>query len=58
MVNDYFIENAQHWVHEYHLDGLRLDATHALSRRQAAALPRTARRSASGLGGSRSAHPS
>ncbi len=25
-----FIENAQHWVHEYHLDGLRLDATHAI----------------------------
>jgi maltooligosyltrehalose trehalohydrolase len=25
-----FIENALHWVHEYHLDGLRLDATHEL----------------------------
>jgi maltooligosyltrehalose trehalohydrolase len=29
-VRDFFIENAQHWVHEYHIDGLRLDATHAL----------------------------
>jgi maltooligosyltrehalose trehalohydrolase len=25
-----FIENALHWVDEYHVDGLRLDATHAL----------------------------
>ena len=23
-------ENALHWIHEYHADGLRLDATHAL----------------------------
>jgi maltooligosyltrehalose trehalohydrolase len=30
MVRDYFVENACHWLHEYHLDGLRLDATHAL----------------------------
>jgi maltooligosyltrehalose trehalohydrolase len=29
-VRDFFIENAQHWIHEYRLDGLRLDATHAL----------------------------
>ncbi|MFI5349348.1 MAG: malto-oligosyltrehalose trehalohydrolase [Elusimicrobiota bacterium] len=29
-VRDFFVENAQHWIHEYHLDGLRLDATHAL----------------------------
>jgi maltooligosyltrehalose trehalohydrolase len=26
----FFVENALHWIHEYHLDGLRLDATHAL----------------------------
>jgi maltooligosyltrehalose trehalohydrolase len=26
----FFIENALHWLHEYHFDGLRLDATHAL----------------------------
>ncbi|MEO6811359.1 MAG: malto-oligosyltrehalose trehalohydrolase [Isosphaeraceae bacterium] len=30
MVREFFIENAQHWIHEYHLDGLRLDATHAI----------------------------
>src|SRR5262249_30439327 len=29
-VRDFFIENALHWVHEYHVDGLRLDATHAM----------------------------
>jgi maltooligosyltrehalose trehalohydrolase len=29
-VRAYVIENALHWLHEYHLDGLRLDATHAL----------------------------
>ncbi len=29
-VRAFFIENAQHWIHEYHIDGLRLDATHAL----------------------------
>jgi maltooligosyltrehalose trehalohydrolase len=29
-VRQFFIENALHWMHEYHVDGLRLDATHAL----------------------------
>jgi maltooligosyltrehalose trehalohydrolase len=29
-VREFFIENALHWIHEYHLDGLRLDATHAI----------------------------
>jgi maltooligosyltrehalose trehalohydrolase len=29
-VRDFFIGNALHWAHEYHLDGLRLDATHAI----------------------------
>jgi maltooligosyltrehalose trehalohydrolase len=29
-VRAFLIENAQHWVHEYHVDGLRLDATHAM----------------------------
>ncbi len=29
-VRRFFIENALHWVNEYHLDGLRLDATHEL----------------------------
>jgi len=29
-VRGFFIENAMHWVHEYRIDGLRLDACHAL----------------------------
>jgi maltooligosyltrehalose trehalohydrolase len=27
---DFFIQNALHWIHDYHIDGLRLDATHAM----------------------------
>ncbi|QDV36665.1 malto-oligosyltrehalose trehalohydrolase [Tautonia plasticadhaerens] len=30
LVRQFFIENALHWVHEYRVDGLRLDATHAI----------------------------
>lgn len=30
MVREFFLENALHWVHEYHIDGFRLDATHNL----------------------------
>jgi maltooligosyltrehalose trehalohydrolase len=26
----FFIESALHWIHDYHFDGLRLDATHAI----------------------------
>lgn len=29
-VRKFFIENALHWIHEYHIDGLRLDATHVI----------------------------
>ena len=29
-VRDFFVENALHWLNEYHFDGLRLDATHAI----------------------------
>ncbi len=29
-VREFFISNALYWAHEYHLDGLRLDATHAI----------------------------
>lgn len=30
VVRRMLIENAWHWVHEYHVDGFRLDATHAI----------------------------
>jgi maltooligosyltrehalose trehalohydrolase len=36
-VRRYFIDNALHWVTEYHMDGLRLDAVHAI--RDAGARP-------------------
>jgi len=29
-VRDFFIANACHWIEEYHLDGLRLDAIHGI----------------------------
>ncbi|HEY7159642.1 MAG TPA: alpha-amylase family glycosyl hydrolase, partial [Acidobacteriota bacterium] len=29
-VRNFFIENALYWIHEFHMDGLRLDATHAI----------------------------
>jgi maltooligosyltrehalose trehalohydrolase len=29
-VRDFFVQNALYWVDEYHLDGLRLDAVHAM----------------------------
>jgi maltooligosyltrehalose trehalohydrolase len=29
-VRGFIVDNALHWLREYHLDGLRLDATHAL----------------------------
>jgi len=29
-VRDFFIANALRWAHEFHIDGLRLDATHAI----------------------------
>lgn len=29
-VREFLINNALYWAHEYHVDGLRLDATHAL----------------------------
>ncbi len=30
MVRRFIVDNARHWIREYHVDGLRLDATHAL----------------------------
>jgi maltooligosyltrehalose trehalohydrolase len=29
-VRDFFCDNAAYWIDEYHLDGLRLDATHSI----------------------------
>lgn len=29
-VRQFIVENAVHWIQEYHFDGLRIDATHAL----------------------------
>ncbi len=29
-VRDFFLDNARHWIEEYHLDGLRLDATQSI----------------------------
>jgi maltooligosyltrehalose trehalohydrolase len=29
-VREYFLSNAVYWIEEYHLDGLRLDATHSI----------------------------
>jgi maltooligosyltrehalose trehalohydrolase len=29
-VRDFFIENAEYWIDEFHLDGLRFDAVHAI----------------------------
>ena len=31
VVRDYFIHNALYWLEEYHCDGLRLDAVHAIA---------------------------
>jgi len=30
-VRRFFVDNALHWIHEYRIDGLRLDATHAIT---------------------------
>lgn len=30
VLRQFFIENALYWLHHYHFDGLRLDATHAI----------------------------
>jgi maltooligosyltrehalose trehalohydrolase len=29
-VRDFILQNALYWAHEYHVDGLRIDATHAM----------------------------
>ena len=35
MVRRFFVENAMMWIHEYHIDGLRLDATDQMEDRTA-----------------------
>ncbi len=30
LVREFFLDNAQYWIREFHIDGLRLDATHAI----------------------------
>ena len=39
LVRAFFVDNALHWLVEYRLDGLRLDATHALVDRSPVPLP-------------------
>ncbi len=33
-VRNFYLENARHWFEHYHIDGLRLDATHAIDDRR------------------------
>jgi maltooligosyltrehalose trehalohydrolase len=52
LLGDFFADNAAHWIREYHIDGLRLDATHAIHDEPVASFPgrvaRTARAAAPG----------
>ena len=58
-VRELFLANVEHWIAEYHLDGLRLDATQDIHDRSPehilAAIARTARRAAAALPPGRSA---
>ena len=49
-VREFFVANAGYWIDEFHLDGLRLDATQDDLRRLAGAHPRGDRRSARASG--------
>ncbi|MDQ3346374.1 MAG: malto-oligosyltrehalose trehalohydrolase [Acidobacteriota bacterium] len=40
MVRRFIVDNARYWIREYHVDGLRLDATHALIEEDAGAIVR------------------
>ena len=42
-VRRYFCDNALMWLRDYHFDGLRLDAVHAIVDTSATDLPRTTR---------------
>jgi maltooligosyltrehalose trehalohydrolase len=51
-VREYFLTNAAYWIEEFHLEGLRLDATQSIFDRSEdhilAAITRTAREAAGG----------
>ena len=53
-VREFFISNARYWIEEFHLDGLRLDATQNIYDKSGdhilAAITREARKAASGRG--------
>ncbi|CAG1065775.1 maltooligosyltrehalose trehalohydrolase [uncultured bacterium] len=49
-VRNYFIENALHWFERYHVDGLRLDAVHAMIDTSAMPFLKALRRKAGELG--------
>jgi maltooligosyltrehalose trehalohydrolase len=56
-VRDYFIHNALYWLEEYHFDGLRLDAVHAILDDSAPdILTELAEKIRARLGGKRSIH--
>ena len=56
-VRDFFIHNALYWLEEFHFDGLRLDAVHAIDDDSHAAHPRRARRARCASGPARAARP-
>src|SRR5206468_6342851 len=56
-VREYFIHNALYWLEEFHLDGLRLDAVHAIPDRSGEhVLAELARAAAEGPGRHRLIH--
>ncbi|HEY9783942.1 MAG TPA: malto-oligosyltrehalose trehalohydrolase [Candidatus Obscuribacterales bacterium] len=56
-VRDFFLHNALYWLNEYHVDGLRLDAVHAIfDRSQPHILEEIAAAVASGPGAERYVH--
>jgi malto-oligosyltrehalose trehalohydrolase len=56
-VRDFFVHNALYWIEEYHLDGLRMDAIHAIADASATHLvAEIARAIASGPGRERHVH--
>ena len=56
-VREFIIENALMWLRDFHVDGLRLDAVHALEDNSADAHPRRARDPRRGAAGCRLGRP-